>query len=169
MTELERISILKQYRNGQTVETICNLSGLSRNAFYDFIKPYIESGVVSRRYADDVKRNLTPEEKQQIAEDYFVNGMKCFDLYKKWNINPVHLFQIRQEYSSIYTDTVRHQTRTREEYEQMATDYYVGGLSREQMKSKWGIKSNTTFDTLGKMFGEKYGKKKVGRRSGNKR
>lgn len=166
--DLITTNILRQYKNGMSFNEMSNLNGMSPSKLRMVLRPYLDDGTITLRNAPFNKRKLTDEERRGIAEDYFVGRMKCYDLYEKWHINPVHLFQVRTEYQHLYTDTVRRQVWSAEEYEQMAEDYYVAGLSRREMMEKWGIKSNTTFDTLGKMFAGKYGKKKVGRKNGDK-
>ena len=95
---------IKMYRKGElTVVEIANLVGLSKSGVYSIIRKCFKDGTLQpRQGSNEQKRKFTKEQEQEIARDYYENNLSWSKVKAKWNIHPVQMQRIREEYKDIY-------------------------------------------------------------------
>lgn len=110
MAELENIKkqALRMYKNKDlTINEISNLLGVSAGFLAKFfgecfrnntLKPRNENKAMQPR----VPRKFTEGQYEEIAIDYYENGLTRKELIEKWEIHPEHLQQIRNRFASKY-------------------------------------------------------------------
>lgn len=108
---------IRLYRNKNlTAKEIAILTNMSESEVYVVLRQAFDLGIVKPREPEksgkngvqtkkgnpNLVRKYTNEDMEQIALDYYKNGLSTSALRAKWGIHPVQLQTIRNKFSSIY-------------------------------------------------------------------
>lgn len=104
ISELSKQKAIQLYRKGElTVVEISNLVDISVSVLYKIFRECREQGILTARMGTNEERQkFTADQEQQIAIDYYENGMSFSQIKSKWNIHPMQLQRIRNKYKDIY-------------------------------------------------------------------
>lgn len=121
-TEEQKKQAIRMYRNKTlTINEISNLSGIEVGWLACIFRKCFEDGTLKPRNEKKALKPATPkgqgkgaykphpkppkydeEQRRQIAIDYYENGLTRDELVAKWNIHPMQLQEIRNQYRSVY-------------------------------------------------------------------
>lgn len=103
---------IKLYRNKNlTWREIANLCDISLLSLQRMIRQAVEIGVLKPR--DEFRKNqskapkFTESELEEIAVDYYENGLTKPQLIEKWGIHPMQLQRVRNKFGSHYKQKAR--------------------------------------------------------------
>ena len=94
-----------------TLREIANLCDISVPSIQRIVRDAVEIGVLKPR--DEFRKNqskarkFTESELEEIAVDYYENGLAKPQLQEKWNIHPMQLQRIRKKFGDKYKQKTR--------------------------------------------------------------
>ena len=103
----QRQKAIKLYRNKNlTWREIANLCDISVPSLQKMVRDAVEIGVLKPR--DEFRKNqsktpkFTESELEEIAVDYYENGLTKPQLIEKWGIHPMQLQRVRKRFGDKY-------------------------------------------------------------------
>lgn len=99
---------IRMYKNKDlTINEIANLLGVSFATITPVFRECFKNGTLTPRNENRalkprIPRRFTEEQYEEIAIDYYENGLTRDELIEKWGIHPEHLQQIRNRFASKY-------------------------------------------------------------------
>ena len=103
---------IKLYRNKNlTWREIANLCDISVPSLQKMVRDAVEIGVLKPR--DEFRKNqskspkFTESELEEIAVDYYENGLTKPQLIEKWGIHPMQLQRVRKKFGNKYEQKTR--------------------------------------------------------------
>lgn len=108
----QRQKAIKLYRNKNlTLREIANLCDISLPSLQIMVRQAVEIGVLKPR--DEFRKNqskapkFTDSELEEIAVDYYENGLTKPELQEKWGIHPMQLQRVRKKFGNKYEQKTR--------------------------------------------------------------